>query len=263
MPVVDPNATASTPHRHLRHGRAHPTRPVTAIRRGCERSCRPPICRCARSAFENLSLAILEGMACGTPVLGTPGGGTPELVGAIDPELVLDDDQAHTLADALPGWLADRDAAGTARPARSGAGSRAVRLGARGRRTGGGLQRGRARMEADAGVGGRVGCGYWGPNVIRNLDGDPGFELCCICDADPERLAPVAARYPSARSTTDVDEISRRPDHRRRLPGDTGQHPLRAGQARAERGKHVLVEKPLATTVEQAEELAASPRASG
>jgi glycosyltransferase involved in cell wall biosynthesis len=33
------------------------------------------------SAFENLSLAILEGMACGTPVLGTPGGGTPELVG--------------------------------------------------------------------------------------------------------------------------------------------------------------------------------------
>ncbi|MBV9580926.1 MAG: glycosyltransferase family 4 protein, partial [Chloroflexi bacterium] len=44
------------------------------------------------SAFENLSLAILEGMACGTPVLGTPGGGTPELVGQIDPGLVLEDD---------------------------------------------------------------------------------------------------------------------------------------------------------------------------
>jgi glycosyltransferase involved in cell wall biosynthesis len=61
------------------------------------------------SAFENLSLAILEGMACGTPVLGTPGGGTPELVGAIDPALVLHDDHAHTLAEALPGWLADPD----------------------------------------------------------------------------------------------------------------------------------------------------------
>ena len=60
------------------------------------------------SAFENLSLAILEGMACGTPVLGTPGGGTPELVGQIDAGLVLADDQAHTLADALPAWLADR-----------------------------------------------------------------------------------------------------------------------------------------------------------
>lgn len=61
------------------------------------------------SAFENLSLAILEGMACGTPVLGTPGGGTPELVGAIDPALVLENDSAHTLADALPAWLANRD----------------------------------------------------------------------------------------------------------------------------------------------------------
>ena len=60
------------------------------------------------SAFENLSLAILEGMACGAPVLGTPGGGTPELVGQIDPGLVLADDATHTLAEALPGWLADR-----------------------------------------------------------------------------------------------------------------------------------------------------------
>jgi glycosyltransferase involved in cell wall biosynthesis len=57
------------------------------------------------STFENLSLAILEGMSCGTPVLGTPGGGTPELVSQIDSDLVLADDHAHTMADALPTWL--------------------------------------------------------------------------------------------------------------------------------------------------------------
>ena len=51
-----------------------------------------------------------------------------------------------------------------------------------------------------------VGCGYWGPNVIRNLDAVPGFELRWVCDADPERLRPVAARYPSARATTDVED---------------------------------------------------------
>ena len=61
------------------------------------------------SAFENLSLAILEGMACGTAVMGTPGGGTPELVAAIDPGLVLPSDRADSLADALPRWLADRN----------------------------------------------------------------------------------------------------------------------------------------------------------
>src|SRR4029078_7889364 len=62
---------------------------------------------CSR-AFETVSLAILEAVACGTPVLGTPGGGTLELVGALDPALVLEDDHAHTLADALPRWLADQ-----------------------------------------------------------------------------------------------------------------------------------------------------------
>jgi glycosyltransferase involved in cell wall biosynthesis len=72
------------------------------------------------SAFENLSLAILEGMACGTPVLGTPGGGTPELVGEIDPALVLMDDRPASIADALPVWLADP--------------SRLARLGERARR---------------------------------------------------------------------------------------------------------------------------------
>ena len=56
------------------------------------------------SAFENLSLAILEGMACGTPVLGTPGGGTPELVGQLDPGLVLADDRPDTIAEGLLGW---------------------------------------------------------------------------------------------------------------------------------------------------------------
>jgi predicted dehydrogenase len=103
---------------------------------------------------------------------------------------------------------------------------------------------------------GAVGCGYWGPNVIRNLAEIPGFELRYICDADPGQLRPVAARYPAAQATTRVED----------LLDDAGLDALYLAtpvsthyaltKLALQSGKHVLLEKPLATTVEQAEELA-------
>ena len=111
---------------------------------------------------------------------------------------------------------------------------------------------------------GAVGCGYWGPNVIRNLDAVAGFALCCVCDAEPERLRPVAARYPAARATTRVDDILDDPAiDAVYLATPVSTHYALARRA-LERGKHVLIEKPLATHIDQAEEradLAAAPGA--
>jgi predicted dehydrogenase len=104
---------------------------------------------------------------------------------------------------------------------------------------------------------GAVGCGYWGPNVIRNLDAVDGFLLRAICDTDPVRLAAVAGRYPSATRTTCVDEVLDDPA----LEAVYLATPVSTHYALTRRallaGKHVLVEKPLATTVEQAEQLVA------
>jgi len=104
---------------------------------------------------------------------------------------------------------------------------------------------------------GAVGCGYWGPNVIRNLDAVEGFVLSTICDADPGRLAAVAARYPAATRTTCVGDVLDDP----RLDAVYLATPVSTHYELTRRallaGKHVLLEKPLATTVEQAEELAA------
>ncbi|HEY0580754.1 MAG TPA: Gfo/Idh/MocA family oxidoreductase [Chloroflexota bacterium] len=100
-----------------------------------------------------------------------------------------------------------------------------------------------------------VGCGYWGPNVIRNLDAVPGFELCWVCDADAQRLRPVAARYPYVRATGNIDEIFDDPSIDAvylATPVSTHYDLVRRA---LETGKHVLVEKPLATTIEQAESL--------
>ncbi len=105
-----------------------------------------------------------------------------------------------------------------------------------------------------------IGCGYWGPNVIRNLADLPGVDLRRICDANPDRLRAVASRHPRARATLDVDEVFADPTVAAvylATPVSTHYHLVRQALLA---GKHVLVEKPLATTVEQAEELAALGR---
>jgi predicted dehydrogenase len=102
---------------------------------------------------------------------------------------------------------------------------------------------------------GAVGCGYWGPNVIRNLDAVHGCEVRWICDADTERLQRVAARYPSARATTRIDDIFEDPEvDAIYLATPVSSHYALTRRA-LEGGKHVLLEKPLATTVDQAAEL--------
>jgi predicted dehydrogenase len=103
---------------------------------------------------------------------------------------------------------------------------------------------------------GAVGCGYWGPNVIRNLDAVDGCEIAAVCDSDPERLAPVAAHYPRARATHEVDDLlADRCLDAVYLATPVSTHHALTRQA-LEAGKHVLLEKPLATDVEQAAELA-------
>jgi predicted dehydrogenase len=108
-----------------------------------------------------------------------------------------------------------------------------------------------------------VGCGYWGPNVIRNLDTVAGFELSYICDSDADRLRPVAARYPAARATTEVSDIFEDPSiDAVYLATPVSTHYELVRQALNSQ-KHVLVEKPLATTVDQAEDLARLAAARG
>ena len=102
---------------------------------------------------------------------------------------------------------------------------------------------------------GAIGCGYWGPNVIRNLDELPDVLLCSVCDIDPRRLRTVAARYPNARATTNLADILGDPDIDAVYLATPVSTHFSLGKQALLNGKHVLVEKPLATTHEQAEEL--------
>ena len=106
-----------------------------------------------------------------------------------------------------------------------------------------------------------VGAGYWGPNLIRNFTTCPATDLVAVCDLDQARLDKVLSPYPSVEGTTGFDALIARDDIDAiaiATPVDT-HAPL--GVAALEAGKHVLIEKPLASSIEDAEKLVATAKA--
>ncbi len=100
-----------------------------------------------------------------------------------------------------------------------------------------------------------IGCGYWGPNLIRNFSTCPATELAAVCDRDPARLERIAAQFPRARCVRDFEEVLCDPDiDAVAIAPPIGTHPALA-LAALDAGKHVLVEKPLAANVRDAEEM--------
>src|SRR2546423_8011753 len=104
---------------------------------------------------------------------------------------------------------------------------------------------------------GVIGCGYWGPNLLRNFAENDGAELRWICDVDNARLAAMARRYPAARTTTDyLDLISDKELDAITVVTPVATH-FAIASAALRAGKHVLVEKPLTATAAEAEALIA------
>jgi predicted dehydrogenase len=102
---------------------------------------------------------------------------------------------------------------------------------------------------------GVIGCGYWGPNLLRNFAENETAELSWICDLDPSRLEVMSRRYPAARTTTDYQTIlADREVDAVAIATPVGTHFNFAREA-IDAGKHVLVEKPLTASVAEAEQL--------
>jgi predicted dehydrogenase len=102
---------------------------------------------------------------------------------------------------------------------------------------------------------GVVGLGYWGPNLARNFDRLPEAELAWICDSSQEAVERWAPSFPDVRTSTDLEEV---------LADDTldavavatpvathAELALRVLEA----GKHCFVEKPLAQSAIEAEQV--------
>jgi predicted dehydrogenase len=100
-----------------------------------------------------------------------------------------------------------------------------------------------------------VGLGYWGPNLARNVLMTPGMKLSGLCDLDRALLDAQVDLCPGAFATTRLDDLLDRSD----LDAVVIATPVATHFELAKRallaGKHVLVEKPLASNSKQAEEL--------
>ena len=98
-----------------------------------------------------------------------------------------------------------------------------------------------------------IGAGYWGPNLVRNLNEAPGAEPVAVADLSQERLDTIHKRFPAVRVTTDHTELFNDKNvDAVAIATPVGTHRRLAEQALAA-GKHVFVEKPLAPTVADAE----------
>ena len=114
-----------------------------------------------------------------------------------------------------------------------------------------------ARKERGDGVVkfGVIGYGYWGPNVVRNLDQFDGSEVVTVCDKSPAARKRIHKTYPhigvvsetaDLLSSTEIDAVA--------IVTPVWTH-YELTKAALENGKHVFVEKPFTSDSAQAQEL--------
>jgi predicted dehydrogenase len=102
---------------------------------------------------------------------------------------------------------------------------------------------------------GVVGYGYWGPNIVRNLNALDRCQLVSVCDKSPKALNRAQKTYPGVQLTTDVADVLRSPDiDAVAIVTPVWSH-FELAKAALENGKHVFVEKPFTSNSAQAAQL--------
>lgn len=102
---------------------------------------------------------------------------------------------------------------------------------------------------------GVIGYGYWGPNLVRNFSEIPESQVIAVSDLQPEMLAKVQARYPRIKVTTDCYDLFKNPEIDAIAVATPVSSHFDLVWAALQADKHVLVEKPMTATSEQARKL--------
>ena len=102
---------------------------------------------------------------------------------------------------------------------------------------------------------GVIGYGYWGPNLVRNFAELRDAQVTAVADRRPERLAQVQRRYPGVRVMTEAADLIADPAVDAVVVATPVALHFELASAALHAGKHVLVEKPMASSSDQASRL--------
>ncbi len=110
---------------------------------------------------------------------------------------------------------------------------------------------------------GVVGCGYWGPNLVRNFTGLPNCDLRAMCDLSESRLKHLRALYPSVEGMTDFGHLLNGVGLDAVVIAAPVKQHFSLAKAALLAGKHTLIEKPMAASSSECEELIKIAREKG
>lgn len=100
-----------------------------------------------------------------------------------------------------------------------------------------------------------IGAGYWGPNLVRNFRASPDWRLVAVCDRDLDRARAVVQDRSDIACLASLEEVLQRDDVDAVAVATPARTHLPIALAALRAGKHVLVEKPLADSVEGGHEM--------
>jgi len=103
----------------------------------------------------------------------------------------------------------------------------------------------------------QIGVGYWGPNLLRNLSASKRCDVKTVVDLAADRQEYVRRLYPRIRTTDNIDRVFEDPDVSAVIIATPVASHFDLATKALRAGKHILVEKPLATRVNEVEEIAA------
>jgi predicted dehydrogenase len=102
---------------------------------------------------------------------------------------------------------------------------------------------------------GVIGIGYWGPNFVRILDEIPEASLRRVCDKDSSRFDKISKIYPHVEFTKDYRDLTNDPELDAVVVATSSDTHYRIGMDVLKAGKHLLVEKPLAMSYAEGQEM--------